>query len=92
MKRFLLPAAVASMIMGGAAVAVAQDSPGPDKTMASETRVQELLTSKGYTNVSAIDTKNTDGKVSARAMKDGKPVTLEIDMNTGGVREVVQTK
>ena len=92
MKRFLLPATVASMIMGGAAVAIAQDSPGPDKTMASETRVQELLSSKGYTNVSAIDTKNTNGTVSARAMKDGKPVTLEIDMNTGGVREVVQTK
>lgn len=99
MKRFLLSASVASMIMGGAGLAMAQSAgsekdgaPGPDRgaaaTMPSATEVQTLLNAKGYTNVSAVQTGNADGKVRARAMKGGAPVNLEIDMNTGGVVEV----
>jgi hypothetical protein len=38
--------------------------------------------------VSAVETGNANGKVKARAMKDGKPVNLEIDMGTGNVIEV----
>jgi hypothetical protein len=91
MKRFLLSATVASMIMGGAGLAMAQ-SPGPDRgpeaTMPSATEVQTLLGSKGYTNVSAVQTGNANGKVKARAMKNGAPVNLEIDMETGSVIEV----
>ncbi|MFN4281076.1 MAG: hypothetical protein ACK4NA_00405 [Alphaproteobacteria bacterium] len=96
MKRFLLSAAVASMVMGGAGVAMAQSAgsekdgaPGPDRGPApSAAEVQTLLNAKGYTNVSAVQTGTPDGKVKARAMKGGAPVNLEIDMNTGGVTEV----
>lgn len=96
MKRFLLSATVASMIMGGAGLAMAQSSgnggsPGPDRDPAtakpSATEVQTLLNSKGYTNVSSVETGNMNGRVMAHAMKNGKPVTLEIDMNTGNVIE-----
>ncbi|HEU0071451.1 MAG TPA: hypothetical protein VFS04_09165 [Alphaproteobacteria bacterium] len=99
MKRFLLSATVASMIMGSAGLAMAQSAgsekdgaPGPDRgaaaTMPSATEVNTLLTSKGYTNVSAVQTGNANGKVKAHAMKNGAPVNLEIDMNTGSVIEV----
>lgn len=99
MKRFLLTATAASMIMGGAGLAMAQSSgsekdgsPGPDRgagaTMPSATEVQTLLGSKGYTNVSAVETGTANGKVKARAMKNGAPVNLEIDMGTGNVIEV----
>lgn len=99
MKRFLISATVASMIMGGAGLAMAQsagsergDSPGPDRgaeaTRPSATEVQTLLNSKGYTNVSGVETGNANGKVKARAMKGGAPVNLEIDMGTGGIIEV----
>ncbi len=99
MKRFLLSATVASIIMGSAGLAMAQSAgsekdgaPGPDRgaaaTMPSATEVNTLLTSKGYTNVSAVQTGNANGKVKAHAMKNGAPVNLEIDMNTGSVVEV----
>ncbi len=96
MKRFLISATVASMIMGGAGLAMAQSggsskdgSPGPDRgAMPSAAEVQTLLNSKGYTNVSGVETGTANGKVKARAMKGGAPVNLEIDMNTGGVVEV----
>lgn len=100
MKRFLLSATVASMIMGSAGLAMAQSqrdsgkdgAPGPDRgaaaSMPSATEVNTLLTSKGYTNVSAVQTGNANGKVKAHAMKNGAPVNLEIDMNTGSVIEV----
>lgn len=91
MKRILLSTTVASMIMGSAGLAMAQ-APGPDRgaaaTKPSATEVQTLVTAKGYTNVSAVETGNANGKVKARAMKDGKPVNLEIDMGTGNVIEV----
>ena len=99
MKRFLLSATVASMIMGSAGLTMAQSAgsekdgaPGPDRgaaaTMPSATEVNTLLTAKGYTNVSAVQTGNANGKVKAHAMKNGAPVNLEIDMNTGSVIEV----
>jgi hypothetical protein len=99
MKRFMMAATTAAMILGSAGVAMAQSgnsggdgAPGPDRgaaaTMPSATEVQTLLGSKGYTNVSAVQTGNANGKVKAHAMKNGAPVNLEIDMTTGSVIEV----
>lgn len=100
MKRFMMAATTAAMILGSTGLAMAQSggnsggdgSPGPDRSPAtvnpSATEVQTLLGSKGYTNVSAVQTGNANGKVKAHAMKNGAPVNLEIDMNTGSVVEV----
>jgi hypothetical protein len=123
MKRFLLSAAVASMMLGSAGFAMAQSSgsggsggsssgsssgsgssgAGPEKdgspgidrgqgtpqTMNSS-RVQDLLNSKGYNNVSSVQN-SSNGRIQARAMKNGKPVTLEIDPQTGNVVEMTNS-
>ncbi|HEY4134320.1 MAG TPA: PepSY domain-containing protein [Alphaproteobacteria bacterium] len=88
MKRFMISAAATALLLGTAGMAMADDDSG-DKAqqMQSTTEVQTLLSSKGYSNVSAVQTGRPDGKVRASAMKDGKPVNLEIDMQTGGIIE-----
>jgi hypothetical protein len=55
--------------------------------MPSATEVQTLLTSKVYSQVNTVQTGHADGKVHASAMKNGKPVNVEIDMKTGSVIE-----
>ena len=94
MKRFVISAAAAAMLLGSAGLAMAQNSPprnagdAADKPSAAD--VQNLLKERGYSNVSALQTDNPDGKVHANAMKDGKPVNLEIDMQTGGIIETAK--
>ena len=67
-------------------------SPGSDigqgtpRTMQNSARIEDMLQSKGYNNISSVQNAN-NGRVTARAMKDGKQVMLEIDPSTGNVIE-----
>ncbi|HEY4134319.1 MAG TPA: PepSY domain-containing protein [Alphaproteobacteria bacterium] len=88
MKRFMISAAATALLLGTAGMAMADDDSG-DKAqqMQSATEVQTLLQSKGYSQVNSVRTGNADGKVHATAVRNGKPVNVEIDMNTGSVIE-----
>ena len=90
MNRFIIFTATAALSLGSTsfAIAIAGDDSGDQaQQMLSATEVQNLLTSKGYSQVNSVQTGNPDGRVRANATRNGKPMNVKIDLNTGGVIE-----
>jgi hypothetical protein len=91
MKHFMISVAAAAMLLGSAGLAIAQQDSGDQaREQLSRNQVESWLSAKGYTNPGAVQTGNPNGKVYVSAMKDGKPVNLEVDMQTGNIIEVKQ--
>jgi Peptidase propeptide and YPEB domain len=95
--RKLIAAAAFTLALGGVALAQTGQSgpmtrpsstpqgaaPGQSGTILSESDVHSKLQADGYSNVSGL--KREGNKYSAKAMKDGREVSLSIDARNGKV-------
>ena len=96
MRRHLLSATFLSLLVAGAATAVAQVRTGPAAApsysagqsaalgpLMSEQQLEKQLNQQGYTSVGMI--KLRDDTYEARAFKNGQSLAIEADARTGKV-------
>lgn len=83
MKKLIAIALGAALVLGASTPAFAEDNPNGWSIEPTYTKALNILSAQGYSQVSSLSRKGQT--VEAQVQKDGKPVTVTVDVQRGTV-------